>query len=102
MLDVSIFKPVELAFDTTGKILFRTFNIVKWPGIGFTLPLAVSLFYYLVSCVVCSCYLYLRTVALLPLYVFFRNYSLHFLGQFGGITICSTQPCGMNRHDRNQ
>jgi hypothetical protein len=62
-------------------LLYLLFRIVLWIGISLCLVLLV-----LATCCIAGCFLaipYLGTMLLLPVLVFDRAFSLHFLAQFG-------------------
>lgn len=70
-----------VASDPGTVLLFLLFQFVLWIGVGIVLVAVI-----LLTCCIAACFLaipYLGTVLLLPVLVFFRSYSLHFLAQYG-------------------
>lgn len=67
--------------DPGTVLLYLLFQVVLWIGVGIVLVAVI-----LMTCCLAACFLaipYLGTVLLLPVFVFFRSYSLHFLAQYG-------------------
>ncbi|MFO1458416.1 MAG: hypothetical protein U1G08_03340 [Verrucomicrobiota bacterium] len=70
-----------MASDPVNFLMYFLFQILLWVGVGIALVAAV-----LLTCCIAACFLaipYVGTVLLLPVFVFFRSYSLHFLAQYG-------------------